>query len=216
MQKTLLESIDENLKKARYKSLPFNHWIYERVFPDDIVDELLKLPFQTPKIEHYTGKRESNNQTRVFFNKENCENFKVIKNIVEVFNNYKIIKCLENISGRRELTKGKLRIEYTMDTGDFWLEPHLDIKEKLLTFLVYLSKDTGSNEWGTTIYNSDKTFHSKTPYKSNLGLMFSAGTNTWHGVPKQNIEGVRKNLIINYVVDEWKSIHELAPGFVVV
>ena len=41
--------------------------------------------------------------------------------------------------------------------------------------------------------------------------MFNAGTNTWHGVPKQNIEGVRKNLIINYVVDEWKSIHELAP-----
>jgi hypothetical protein len=212
MQKTLLESVDENLKKSRYTSIPFSHWIYERVFPDDIIDELLKLPFQAPKIDHYTGKRESNNQTRIFFNKENSEKFKVIKSIVEVFNNYKIIKSLENIcGGGRSLTKGKLRIEYTMDTGDFWLEPHLDIKEKLLTFLVYLSKDTGSNEWGTTIYNSDKTFHSKVTYKSNLGLMFNAGTNSWHGVSKQNIEGVRKNLIINYVVDEWKSIHELAP-----
>ena len=212
MQKTLLESVDENLKKSRYTSIPFSHWIYERVFPDDIIDELLKLPFQAPKIDHYTGKRESNNQTRIFFNKENSEKFKVIKSIVEVFNNYKIIKSLENIcGGGRSLTKGKLRIEYTMDTGDFWLEPHLDIKEKLLTFLVYLSKDTGSNEWGTTIYNSDKTFHSKVTYKSNLGLMFNSGTNSWHGVSKQNIEGVRKNLIINYVVDEWKSIHELAP-----
>ncbi len=212
MQKTLLESVDENLKKSRYTSIPFSHWIYERVFPDDIIDELLKLPFQAPKIDHYTGKRESNNQTRIFFNKENSEKFKVIKSIVEVFNNYKIIKSLENIcGGGRSLTKGKLRIEYTMDTGDFWLEPHLDIKEKLLTFLVYLSKDTGSNEWGTTIYNSDKIFHSKVTYKSNLGLMFNAGTNSWHGVSKQNIEGVRKNLIINYVVDEWKSIHELAP-----
>ena len=212
MQKTLLESVDENLKKSRYTSIPFSHWIYERVFPDDIIDELLKLPFQAPKIDHYTGKRESNNQTRIFFNKENSEKFKVIKSIVEVFNNYKIIKSLENIcGGGRSLTKGKLRIEYTMDTGDFWLEPHLDIKEKLLTFLVYLSKDTGSNEWGTTIYNSDKTFHSKVTYKSNLGLMFNAGTNSWHGVSKQNIEGVRKNLIINYVVDEWKRIHELAP-----
>ena len=207
----LLESVSENLKNTTYKYLPFSHWIFDKVFQKITIDELLKLPFETPKIEHYTGKRESNNQTRVFFNKENCEKFKVIKNVVEVFNNYKIIKCLENISGGRDLTKGKLRIEYTMDIGDFWLEPHLDIKEKLLTFLVYLSKDTGSNEWGTTIYNSDKTFHSKTPYKSNLGLMFNAGTNTWHGVPKQNIEGIRKNLIINYVVDEWKSIHELAP-----
>jgi hypothetical protein len=104
-----------------------------------------------------------------------------------------------------------LRIEYTLDSGDFWLEPHLDIKEKLLTFLVYLSKDPGSNEWGTTIYNKDLSFHSKAPYKSNLGLMFMAGKDTWHGVPKQNIQGVRKNIIINYVTSDWKSIHELAP-----
>ena len=104
-----------------------------------------------------------------------------------------------------------MRIEHTLDSGDFWLEPHLDIKEKLLTFLVYLSKDPDSNEWGTTIYNKDLSFHSKAPYKSNLGLMFMAGKDTWHGVPKQNIQGVRKNIIINYVTSDWKSIHELAP-----
>ena len=206
----LLETVSENLKNTTHIQLPFSHWVYDKVFPENIADELLKLSFETPKIEYYTGKRESNNQTRVFFNKENCEKFKVINNVVEVFNNSKIIDQLGNLCGK-DLTKGKLRIEYTMDTGDFWLEPHLDIKEKLLTFLVYLSKDTGSNEWGTTIYNPDLTFHSKAPYKSNLGLMFNAGTNTWHGVPKQNIRGIRKNLIINYVIDEWKSIHELAP-----
>jgi len=38
-----------------------------------------------------------------------------------------------------------------------------------------------------------------------------AGKDTWHGVPKQNIQGVRKNIIINYVTSDWKSIHELAP-----
>jgi len=209
---TLLESVNENLKNTIGQNLPFSHWIFDKVFPDKIVDELLKLPFETPEIEHYTGKRESNNQTRVFFNKENCEKFKVINDVVEVFNNSKIIDQLGNLCGK-DLTKGKLRIEYTMDTGDFWLEPHLDIKEKLLTFLVYLSKDPGSNEWGTTIYNPDLTFHSKAPYKSNLGLMFNAGTNTWHGVPKQTIQGTRKNIIINYVIDEWKSIHELAPTY---
>jgi uncharacterized protein with HEPN domain len=41
--------------------------------------------------------------------------------------------------------------------------------------------------------------------------MFMAGKNTWHGVPMQNIQGIRKNLIINYVVSDWKSVHELAP-----
>jgi hypothetical protein len=207
----LLKKVTENLSKVISKSEPFKHWLYNSVLLEETVDELLKLPFEAPIIEHYTGKRESNNQTRVFFNKENCEKFNVINDLVKVFNNSKIIDQLGNICGR-DLTKGKLRIEYTMDTGDFWLEPHLDIKEKLLTFLVYLSKDPGSNEWGTTIYNPDLSFHSKAPYRSNLGLMFNQGINTWHGVPKQNIQGIRKNLIINYVTGEWQSIHELAPA----
>ena len=72
----LLESVSENLKNTTDEYLPFSHWIFDKVFPDKIVDELLKLPFETPKIEYYTGKRESNNQTRIFFNKENCEKFK--------------------------------------------------------------------------------------------------------------------------------------------
>jgi hypothetical protein len=42
--------------------------------------------------------------------------------------------------------------------------------------------------------------------------MFNAATDTWHGVPKQNIQGIRRNLIINYVVDGWRSTHELAPA----
>jgi len=206
----LLEKVTENLGKVMPITEPFNHWLYDGVLLDETIDELLNLKLPLPKIEKHTGKRESQNQTRIFFNKENCDKYPVIRNIVNVFNNPSIVSQLGNICGR-DLTKGKLRIEYTMDTGDFWLEPHLDIKEKLLTFLVYLSKDPSSSEWGTTIYNKDLSFHSKAPYKSNLGLMFMSGKDTWHGVPRQNIQGVRKNIIINYVTSDWKSIHELAP-----
>jgi hypothetical protein len=184
--------------------------LYNSVLLDEIVDELLKLELPLPIIENHKGKREIYNELRIFFNKENCDKYPVVRNIVKIFNNPDIVSQLGNICGR-DLTQGKLRIEYTLDSGNFWLEPHLDIKEKLLTFLVYLSKDPGSSEWGTTIYNKDLSFHSKAPYKSNLGLMFMAGKDTWHGVPKQNIQGVRKNIIINYVTSDWKSIHELAP-----
>ena len=206
----LLEKVTENLGKVMPITEPFNHWLYDGVLLDETIDELLNLKLPLPKIEKHTGKRESQNQTRIFFNKENCDKYPVIRNIVNVFNNPGIVSQLGNICGR-DLAQGKLRIEYTMDTGDFWLEPHLDIKEKLLTFLVYLSKDPSSSEWGTTIYNKDLSFHSKAPYKSNLGLMFMSGKDTWHGVPRQNIQGVRKNIIINYVTSDWKSIHELAP-----
>jgi len=206
----LLEKVSENLGKVIPSTEPFNHWLYNSVLLDETIDELLNLKLPLPKIEKHTGKRESQNQTRIFFNKENCDKYPVVRNIVNVFNNPGIVSQLGNICGR-DLTKGKLRIEYTMDTGDFWLEPHLDIKEKLLTFLVYLSKDPSFSEWGTTMYYNDFSFHSKAPYKSNLGLMFMSGEDTWHGVQRQNIQGVRKNIIINYVTSDWKSIHELAP-----
>ncbi len=206
----LLEKVSENLHKVMPKFDPFNHWLYNRVLLDETVDELLKIKLPLPKIENHRGKREIYNKSRIFFNKENCDKYPVVRNIVKIFNNPDIVSQLGNICGR-DLKQGKLRIEYTLDSGDFWLEPHLDIKEKLLTFLVYLSKDPGSSEWGTTIYNKDLSFHSKAPYKSNLGLMFMAGKDTWHGVLKQNIQGVRKNIIINYVTSDWKSTHELAP-----
>ena len=85
------------------------------------------------------------------------------------------------------------------------------VKEKMLTFLIYLSSDTNTyaKDWGTTIYNKDLTFNSKVPYKQNTGFMFVPGEDTWHGVPKQYIFGVRRNLIINYVSSDWKSASEL-------
>jgi len=207
----LLRKVSENLRKFAFNHEPFKHWLFDGVLSEETIDELLKLPLPVPKIEKHTGKRESQNQTRIFLNKECCNKHSVAKNVANVFNHPSIISKLSNICGR-DLTKGKLRIEYTLDTGDFWLEPHLDIKEKLVTFLIYLSKDPGSSEWGTTIYNRDLSFHSKAPYKSNMGLMFMAGEDTWHGVPKQNIQGIRKNLIINFVTKDWKSINELAPN----
>jgi|TARA_Y100000294_G_scaffold175564_1_gene195955 hypothetical protein len=206
----IVEIVNRNLKNAVLETNPFDHWIYNKVLPIKIADDLLNLSINPPEISFYSGKRESNNNTRVFLNKENCNKYSCMQDVVDIFNNPKIILQLSNICGKN-LTKGKLRIEYTMDTGSFWLEPHLDIKEKMITFLIYLSNDPNSGEWGTTIYNDDLTFHSKAPYRQNLGLMFMAGKNTWHGVPMQNIQGIRKNLIINYVVSDWKSVHELAP-----
>tara|TARA_B100000902_G_C27039365_1_gene778538 strand:+ start:121 stop:804 length:684 start_codon:yes stop_codon:yes gene_type:complete len=202
--------VRKNLNNALSVKDPFNYWTFDKVLPKNLVDKFLKLPIDPPVINSYSGKRESNNMTRIFFNNENCKKHDCMEQIAEIFNSDGIISTLSLICGK-ELSKGKLRIEYTLDTGDFWLEPHLDIKEKMLTFLIYLSSDsnTYAKDWGTTIYNKDLTFHSKAPYKQNTGFMFVPGEDTWHGVPKQYIFGVRRNLIINYVSSDWKSTKEL-------
>jgi hypothetical protein len=33
---------------------------------------------------------------------------------------------------------------------------------------------------------------------------------TWHGFRPRDIRGVRRSLIVNYVVPEWRARHELA------
>ena len=211
MSDMMIDIVNHNLDKAQLETQPFNHWVYNKVLPENIANDLSELPMIPPSLNKHSGKRDTYNSSRIFFNKENCEKYTLFHDIANVFNNPKIILQLSYICGR-ELSKGKLRIEYTLDTGDFWLEPHLDIKEKLLTFLIYLSKEPGSKEWGTTIYNSDLNIYKKVPYKLNLGFMFMAGKNTWHGVSKQNIKGIRKSLIINYVNNSWRNLDEISPS----
>ena len=211
MNELLLDAVRNNLQKVQSMSTPFGHWVYDRVFSEAIAQELSVLPLQSPTIQQHKGKRDIYNSSRIFLNPENCHKYPVLRSVVDVFNDSRIISQLGGICGR-DLTQGKLRIEYTLDSGDFWLEPHLDIKEKLLTFLVYLSKGGDSSQWGTALYNPDLSLYAKVPYKMNLGFMFMAGKDTWHGVPKQQIIGVRKSLIINYVSNEWQNLHELAPN----
>ncbi len=211
MVELLLDAVRNNLQKAKSMPTPFRHWVYHRVFSEEIAHELSDLPLHPPTIQQHKGKRDTYNSSRIFLNPENCHKYPVLRSVVDVFNDSRIISQLGDSCGR-DLTQGKLRIEYTLDSGDFWLEPHLDIKEKLLTFLVYLSKGGDSRQWGTALYNPDLSLYAKVPYKMNLGFMFMAGKDTWHGVPKQQIIGVRKSLIINYVSNEWQSLHELAPN----
>ena len=210
MKENLLKTVSDNLKKAKFNDKPFVHWTFDNVFSEKGINDLLELPLKPPVIFDHCGKRENYNSTRFFFNSRNCKVNSTLKNIVSIFNNPNIILKLKNICNIG-LSKGKLRIEYTLDTGDFWLEPHRDLREKLLTILVYLSKDTGSSQWGTAMYDKDLKFFSRVPYKSNSGFMFVPGDNTWYGFPKQNIKGIIKSLIINYVSSDWKNPHELAP-----
>ena len=208
----MINLINDNLNQVKFETQPFNHWIYDKVLPNNIVNYLSELHFPPSVKVKCKGKRETNNFSRIFFNKENCKKYPIFRDLCKVFGSHNIISKLSQIC-EKDLSKGKLRIEYALDRDGFWLEPHLDIKEKLLTFLIYLSKGKDSKEWGTTIYNPDLSVYKKVPYKLNLGFMFMAGKNTWHGVPKQKIKGIRKSLIINYVNNNWKNMDELSPSF---
>ena len=117
-------------------------------------------------------------------------------------------KTYEKISNfiNKDLSNSFVRVEIICDRKGFWLKPHCDIKEKLVSCLLFVNKHIESEDLGTDFYNSDLKKVKTLPYKDNYGYFFSSGQNTWHGMEKKEIIKERRCLQVNYVTfqTDWK------------
>jgi len=106
----------------------------------------------------------------------------------------------------KDLSNSYVRIEVICDRKGFWLKPHCDIKEKLLSCLLFINKFNESEELGTDLYNEKLEKVKTVPYKNNYGYFFSSGPGTWHGMEKKEIAKERRCLQVNYVTfpTDWK------------
>jgi len=197
------------LESSHLETQPYRFWLLKDVFTQDVSRAIKDLPFAPSSIGETEGRRETHNTSRTFFSEENRGKFDVCRDVAEVLQSKEIVRKLEKTCWIN-LKGSYLRIEYCQDSGDFWLEPHTDIPEKLFTMLVYLSTDPGSQDWGTDVYDDDMKLVATAPYKFNDGLIFIAGPNTFHGFHKRRIDGVRKLIIVNYVRDGWRARDQLA------
>ena len=198
------------LTEADHRTAPYDHWLLDKCLPENAVREVAGLPIAPPAAVPFDGRRESGNSTRIFCNAENQARFPVCAALAEAFADPSVISVLELVTGA-PVSQGRLRIEYCQDVDGFWLEPHLDIKVKLFTMLIYLSDDPALADAGTDIYDASPE-HKRVgtaPYAPNAGLIFIPGTDTWHGFSPRPIKGVRKSLIVNYVTPDWRAVEEL-------
>ena len=99
----------------------------------------------------------------------------------------------------KNLSNSYVRVEVICDREGFWLKPHCDIKEKLLSGLIFVNNANESEELGTDFYNEKLEKVKTVPYKNNYGYLFSSGPNTWHGMEKKKIVKERRCLQVNYV-----------------
>jgi len=188
---------------------PYRHWLMTDMLPLEQAEELHSLSVPAVKGLTYSGRRETNNASRYYFNTEAQAKFPAAKALAEAFQDPKTVAAIEAECGI-DLTGTSLRLEYCLDTDGFWLEPHTDIGVKQYTMLIYLSKGPGSEEWGTDVYDNDLKWVHRAPCLFNSGLIFIPGTDTWHAVDPRPINGTRKSIIINYVGPEWRARDELA------
>lgn len=192
---------------------PFTHWQCPKTLPPCLIAALRAVPFDPPPLSHdawATGKRDSHNSRRIFYNTETQRRFQPCARLAETFQNPTLVAKLGNITGAA-LDGTFLRLEHCLDRDGFWLEPHPDIAAKKLTLLIYLDEPPLGEEWGTDLFRPDDLeWAGSAPCHPGSGLLFIPAHDTWHGFRRKPITGTRHSIIINYVASDWRARRELA------
>ena len=188
---------------------PYRHWILSKIFPAGLTDELRYLPFPLPDLHGVSGKRELHNDQRHYFDAANNARFDACAAVADAFQSAEVVSAIEATTGA-DLSASYVRLEYAQDTDGFWLEPHTDLGVKRFTMLIYLRDRDRQEDLGTDIYADHDTWAARPPFVDNTALVFVPGSNTWHGLAKRSIAGVRKSVIMNYVTDAWIARDQLA------
>ena len=188
---------------------PYRHWLLSDVFPGGMTRHLCRLPFPCPDLHGVSGKRELHNDQRRYFDADNNARFDACCAVADAFQSGEVARAIEGTTGA-DLSGAYVRLEYAQDTDGFWLEPHTDLGVKRFTMLIYLSDSPGQADLGTDIFSDPQTWVARPPFTDNTALVFVPGADTWHGLTRRPIDGVRRSIIMNYVTDDWRAREQLA------
>ena len=217
---SFLNSIE---KKSKKFESPFIHWELNEPLTEEQVNEIVNADIANPTEYNlnYDGTRAIDGgegkfregisdggkalKFRCFITKENSNEFPALTGLIKELQNKQTCEKISNLIGK-DLSISYVRLEVICDRKGFWLKPHCDIKEKLMSCLLFVNKHNESEDLGTDFYDSNLNLVKTLPYKDNYGYFFSSGPNTWHGMEKKDIVKERRCLQVNYVdfKTDWK------------
>ena len=198
---TLINSL--RTKSSKFQS-PFNYWIIDEPLSDNAIDEIYKTPIPSGDVI-FDGTRAGDkngkdllSKLRVFIDQNNYTEFPNLKNLISEMQSKECQKLIEDMLNVN-LTNSYVRVEVIADKDGFWLEPHCDIKEKLMSSIIFVNKYGEDENLGTDFYHPDLSIANTIPYRNNYGYIFTAEKNSWHGLEKKKIKKERRCIQINYV-----------------
>ena len=217
---SFLNSIEN---KSKRHETPFVHWELNQPLTEGQIIEIVNADIENPA-EHslnYDGTRAIDGgegkfregisdggkalKFRCFITKENSKEFPNLSDLIEELQNKNTYERVSSLIGKN-LSNSYVRVEVICDRKGFWLKPHCDIKEKLMSCLLFVNKHNESEDLGTDFYDNNLKRVKTMPYRDNYGYIFSSGANTWHGMEKKHIKKERRCLQVNYVSfkTDWK------------
>ena len=216
----LLKSLKNKTKL--YKN-PFNHYELDEPLTSEAIKEICEADVADPKKQNlnYDGTRAIDGgegtfrlgikdggkakKIRCYITKENSKQFPHLTSFIDELRSIEVYTKIGSLI-ERDLSSSYVRLEVICDREGFWLKPHCDIKEKLMSSIVFVNPYGESENLGTDFYDEKLSKVKTVPYKNNYGYFFTSGPNTWHGMEKKEIKKERRCIQINYVTfpTDWK------------
>ena len=193
-----------NLENLTHSDFPFNHWVFSNCLEEGALDEISysNIPsgdrmYDGTRAADHTGQG-VDGKLRLFITKNNCQNFPYLTKLIQSLQSKEMVNKISKIIDK-DLSNSYVRLEVIGDKKGFWLKPHKDISEKLMTMMVWANPYNEASNLGTDLYDKNFKLVKTIKYVHNSGYFFSSGDDTWHGLELKEIQKERRCIQINYV-----------------
>ena len=218
-----MEFLNSLKTRSKFHNVPFDHWELNKPLTKETIEEICRTEIvNLNKMNiNYDGTRAIDGgegkfregilsggkalKFRCFIDKDNSKNFPNLESLISELRSKETYSYISEII-KKDLSNSYVRVEVIADRQGFWLKPHCDIKEKLISSLIFANPFNESESLGTDLYDKNLNKTKTVPYKNNYGYFFTSGANTWHGMEKKEIKKERRCLQFNYVTfkTDWK------------
>ncbi len=193
-----------NLDNIVHSDFPFNHWKFSNCLNKETLNEISfsKIPggervYDGTRAADHTGEG-IDGKLRLFITNDNCSYFPYLTNVIKNLQSNNTVRQISKLINK-DLSKSFVRLEIIGDKKGFWLKPHKDISEKLMTMMVWANPYNESSDLGTDLYDKNFKLVKTIEYIHNSGYLFSSGEDTWHGLELKEIKKERRCIQVNYV-----------------
>ena len=193
-----------NLENLKSSDFPFKHWEFSDCLDVKALDEISYSAIPEGN-RAYDGTRAADHtghgvdgKLRLFLDLNNSKSYQNLTKVINELQKKEVYKIIGNLINK-DLSNSYVRLEVIGDKKGFCLKPHKEIKEKLMTMMIWANPYNESDGLGTDLYDKDFKLVKTIKYMHNNGYFFSSGEDTWHGLELKKIKKERRCIQINYV-----------------
>jgi len=186
-----MELLKSLKNKTKAYEIPFKHFELNEPLTNGAIQEICKTNIVDPAKEklNYDGTRALDGgegafrsgikdggkakKIRCYVTKENSNQFPQLAKFIEELRSEEVYKKIGSLIGR-DLSNAYVRLEVICDREGFWLKPHCDIKEKLMSSIVFVNPYGESENLGTDFYDEKLTKVKTVPYKIIMDIFLLA------------------------------------------